>query len=174
MELRASRTASPTCLVTASCTAFSAACCSFPSIAAIIPSGVITTRCGLGASAGVCVCCLEAAADGDGNVATSAILCSGLSGGSSSFTATGAGSSAGATAGANCAIAVFVALGFIQSWGGATMPQTFPGFSNSTPTCCSSRELWEVWTERTLARTAGGLGSTFNPTTCNVTHDPTP
>src|SRR5205814_9924359 len=132
------------------------------------------TRCGVGASAGLGACGFEATDDGEGKVATSGILCSAFSGGSSRFTVAGGGSSAGATAVANCATGVFVVLGFIQSCGGVTIPQTFPGFSNSTPTCCSSRELCEVWTERTLARTAGGLGSTFNPTTCNVTHDPTP
>src|SRR5260370_37276823 len=112
--------------------------------------------------------------EGERNVATSAMWCSAFTGGSSRFTVTAGRSKAGATAVANWAIGVFAPPAVIQSWGGVTIPQTFPAFSNSTTTCCSYRELWEVWTERTLARTAGGLGSTFNPTTCKVIHDPTP
>ena len=54
------------------------------------------------------------------------------------------------------------------------MPHTFPGISNSTPTCCSSRALWDMCTDFTIARMDGGFGSTFKPTTCMVIHEPTP
>src|SRR5258708_12631262 len=134
----------------------------------------MTTRCGLGASASFGAGGFETAGGGEGNVATSAILWSAFTGGSSSFTGMGGGSRAGAAAVANCASVECVPPALIQSWGGVTIPQTFPGFSSSTPTCCSSRELWDVWTDRTRARTAGRLGSTLNPTPCKVTHDPTP
>ena len=174
IELRASRTASSTCRVTAASAAFSAASCSFPCNAAMSPSGVMSTRFGLGASAALGSCGFEAAGDGEGNVATSAILWSAFTASSSSCKVMGAGSSAGATAIANCATTACVPPSFIQSWGGLTIPQTFPGFSSSTPTCCNSRELGVVWTERTLARTTGGFGSSSNPTTCKATHDPMP
>jgi hypothetical protein len=138
------------------------------------PSGVTTTRCGFGVSTTLGAGGLTAASEGEGNVATSAILCSAFSGGSPGSAVIGAGSRAGATAVANCAAGVLVSPKRIQSCGGAAIPHTFPGFSNSTPTCWSSRGLCEVWTERTLARTAGGFGSTFKPTTCIVIHVPTP
>jgi len=78
------------------------------------PSGVTTTRFGWGASAAFGACGFEATGEGEGNVATSAILCSVFTGSSSIFSVRGGGSGAGATAVANCATAIFPAT-FIQS-----------------------------------------------------------
>src|SRR5260370_30258920 len=150
MELSASGTASSTRLAPAASTAFSAACCSFPCSAAISPSGVITTRCVLGGSANFGAGGFKTAGDGEGNVATSAILCSIFTGGSLTSSVTGGGfSRAGGTAVANCARGTLVVPALIPSWGAVTILQAVPGFSRATPTCYTSLELVDVWTYRT-------------------------
>src|SRR5207245_3592361 len=138
------------------------------------PSGVMTMRCGLGASASLGGWGLATTGEGEGNVATSAILCSIFTSGSSGSGEIGGATGAGATAGENCAIEVLVSPRDSQSCGGMAIAHTFAGFSNSTPTRCNLRDLCDMWTDFTLARTAGGFGSTFRPTTCSVTQAPTP
>src|SRR5713226_961450 len=134
----------------------------------------MTTRCGLGASASLACWGLAITGEGEGNVATSAILCSICTSGSSVSGGIGGATGAGATAGENCAIEVFVSPEASQSCGATVIPHPLPAFSNSTPTCCNSRALCDTWIDFTLARTAGGLGSTLKPTTCSVTQAPTP
>src|SRR5215469_4823375 len=141
------------------------------------PSGVTTSRLGFGASASTGACGFDATGEGEGNLATSANLCSGFEAGScASPVCLPISGVAGndAAAAAYEAVAVEVSARFNQSRGGVMMPQTFAGFSSSTPTCCNSREVCDGCSERILARTAGGLGSTLKPTTCSVTQVSTP
>src|SRR5690242_6060459 len=108
----------------------------------------MTTRFGLGASVSKGPGGLGVAGEGEGNVATSASLCSSCTGGSFDSLASGviAGASvSGSPTAVNCGIAVeVVSPKHNQSCGGVMMPQTFAGLSSSTPTCCSSRVLCDA------------------------------
>src|SRR3989442_12502992 len=121
------------------------------------PSGVMTIRCGLGASGSLGGWGLATTGEGEGNVATSAILCYIFTSGSSGSGEIGGATGAGATAGENCAIEVFVSPRASQSCCGMAITQTMPGLFKSTATFCNSRELGGKCTGVTQARPAARL-----------------